>query len=156
MTPANPYRVNKALEKKGLAVQMFRDPSGYYYFINEGPEDIPSIYSNNLSHMSIPEVIEYVYGHIKVYPTTVPVLSTLAVPKAKAIKQKKIKRVFDTGKSWTLMGSLGTAFVKGTLVWGAQKGDTFFCDTFPSGTKSYTAYQRMDWCSPKQVADRRG
>lgn len=50
---------------------------------------------------------------------------------------------------------LGNAYVDSFLVWGIKSKGLFFCDKYPKGTKYYQLFQRMGWCSPKQVQERR-
>jgi len=56
---------------------------------------------------------------------------------------------------WRESKTIGTAYVEGRLVWGTMADGLFYCDEAPDGTSRFVAYRRMDWCSPKQVIERR-
>lgn len=58
-----PKQVNKALVKEGIKGEIYRG-NGYYYFIGELFDIIPSIYSNNLHGWKTSEVINHVKKHL--------------------------------------------------------------------------------------------
>ena len=68
--------------------------------------------------------------------------------------RKPLKRVAAMA-DWRQAKAIGTAYVDGALVWGARIHGLFYCDSKPSGTNQFHSYKRMEWCSPKQVYERR-
>lgn len=58
----NASKINKELIKQGIAGEIYRG-NGYYYFIGELFDKVPSIYSNNLKAWTTKQVVEYVKKH---------------------------------------------------------------------------------------------
>ena len=60
-----PAKVNKELKRLGINGEIIRDRSGYYYFIGDLFDVVPSIYSYNLNGWSTGEIIDWVKKGIK-------------------------------------------------------------------------------------------
>lgn len=54
-----PAKVNRALAAAGIAVEIVRDPSGYYWFSN-GDGIVPSILAHSLIGYTTEEIVEHV------------------------------------------------------------------------------------------------
>lgn len=54
-----PSKVNRELEKLNIAGKIVRG-RGYYYFIGELFDVVPSIYSYNLHGWTVAQVVEYI------------------------------------------------------------------------------------------------
>lgn len=63
-TGTTPAKVNRALAKAGLDVEIVRDPSGYYWFADETTA-IRSLYRFNLHHDTTEEIVDYVRKELK-------------------------------------------------------------------------------------------
>lgn len=61
-----PTEVNKALAAAGLNVKIVRNRvgGGYYYFIDDGFDVVPSIYSFNLSGYTPASIVSYVKDYM--------------------------------------------------------------------------------------------
>lgn len=55
-----PSKINKALAKAGIFGKIVRNPSGYYYFIDELFDLVPSIYAFNLHGHTTEQVVKHV------------------------------------------------------------------------------------------------
>jgi hypothetical protein len=55
-----PAKVNKELKKLNINGQIVRDLSGYYYFIGDLLDVVPSIFDFNLSGWTTQEIIDRV------------------------------------------------------------------------------------------------
>lgn len=61
-----PKKVNDKLKEIGINGSIVRDSSGYYYFIGELFDIVPSIMSNNLRGWTMAEIINHITKHIKI------------------------------------------------------------------------------------------
>jgi len=61
-----PREVNAALAKLGLNVKVVRNVRGgsYYYFIEDGFDQVPSLYAYSLGGYSTEKVVQHVLDHM--------------------------------------------------------------------------------------------
>lgn len=55
-----PSKINKELKKLNINGEIVRDSSGYYYFIGDLLDVVPSIWSYNLKDWTMKEMISWV------------------------------------------------------------------------------------------------